>query len=303
MRMPLRTYINDPVARRLWGLSLVCLSLWLGGAGCNNREDTPENDVIARYNDQYLYRGELDAFIPANMAGADSARFAQNYIQTWLQNQAVEERARTALPDLDARIQHRLNAVRAKLIEQEYNQYIVNRELYKTISLEEMKDYFGQYPEKFSSKTQYFSYFYVALPDSPSTRQLGLLNSKDESRIEEFRRWCEEQDTLDYKLDSSFQTVMTLENLSEGFPFDIKRASLNQVYSYQNKDPQTGNTRYVLFKMLGTIKEGELKPFSMCKEDIEAIILNNRRKRIIEANESSLLDQARKNNKITEFYP
>ena len=310
MKNPLKHYINNSFSliflssRRktgFWSLVGMILLAGLMFMSCNTSTPSPENDVIARYKQQYLYRGEVNEFTPPGLSKEDSANFANKYIEGWIRAKAIEEKALSSIPDLEEKIAHRLNSVRSRLIEYEFDSYVARKELYAKVADSELRNYFSQYPEKFISKANYYAYFHVQMKSAPTNRHLGLLNSTETNRIGELREWCEENQAILFKLDSTFVPEMQLESIATGFPFDIKRSGTNQVYSYKSINEEANDTSFHIFKMLKKIKEGDPKPYALCKGDIEQIILSQRKNRLLERTKGDLLQQALNGKKITQF--
>jgi len=102
-------------------------------------------------------------------------------------------------------------------------------------------------------------------------------------------------------LDSAFTTEKELDLVSKGFPLNIKQVPLNQVYSYNSKDETSGETTHHLFKLLNVVKPGERKPLSMCEEEIKGVIINQRKRKLLDQTKDWLVDQAKMNRDI-EIY-
>ncbi len=270
-------------------------------SGCRNNNRTFQGDAVARYKQEYLYEGELTFHLPGGLSESDSLRLAKKYVDEWLTARAIEDKASTVLPDLDQEIMNKLEIYRSRLIEHEYMDHVIETELYQSISDKELSNYYNRNKERFVSKADFYSFFYLKSKDPFEPRHIAAIRSKDEDMLQELVEWCTSSDQVEYKLDSIFATENELDMISKGFPLNIKRVPLNQVYTYDYADPETGNVTHHLFKMLGRVKEGEQKPLSMCKEEIKAIVLNQRKRKLMDQTKKWLLDQAKMNRDVAIF--
>jgi hypothetical protein len=269
--------------------------------GCKDDKRHFKGDAVARYKQQYLYEGELTYHLPKGLKGEDSIRLAKKYVDNWLTARAIEDKAHTVLPNLDQEIMNKLEVYRSRLIEHEYMDYVIENELYSTISDRELDSYYEKNKERFTSKADFYSFFYVSSKDSFDPRLIASIRSRDENMLQELVDWCSQHEDIEYKLDSTYATETELEMISKGFPLNIKRVPLNQVYTYDYADPSTGNITHHLFKMLGKVKEGEQKPLMMSKDEIRAIIINQRKRKLMDQTKKWLLDQAKMNRDVAIF--
>jgi len=270
-------------------------------AGCKDDKRHFDGDAVARYKQQYLYEGELTYHLPKGLKEEDSIRLAKKYVDDWLTARAIEDKANTVLPDLDQEIMNKLEIYRSRLIEHEYMDYVIESELYSTISDRELNSYYEKNKERFISKADFYSFFYVSSKDPFDPRLIAAIRSRDENMLQELVDWCSQQEDVEFKLDSTYTTETELEMISKGFPLNIKLVPLNQVYTYDYADSSTGNITHHLFKMLNKVKEGEQKPLMMCKNEIRAIIINQRKRKLMDQTKKWLLDQAKMNRDVAIF--
>ena len=260
-----------------------------------------QGEAIAKYKDQVLYQKEVREHLPRDLKEEDSSRLVRIYVEDWLMAKVLEDKALSTIPNLEKTIEPKVNSFKKQLIEYEYMRYVTQRELYKAISPQEVRNYYLQNTDKFISEASYFSFFYVKSAEPIEASRVAAIRSKDPESLEELIAWCNEQEEMEFKLDSLYTTEKELDLVKQGFPLDIKRVPTNQVYSYNYKDPNSGTVSNHLFKLLDIVKEGERKPFSMCQEEIRGIILNQRKRKLLDQTKTWLVDQAKLNRDI-EIY-
>lgn len=287
-----------------YNLALLLIVLILtAGYGCAGHAGSEEGgDLVATYGRHAsLYRGEVDAFVPDSLQGSDSARIAGQYVAQWIRRQAVAEQAHLQIPDLEARLRYRKRAYEQSLIEQEYQQYLLSQDPSRfEVGPVEIKRYYEAHPDKFVAQTNFYQFFFL---ETPKTNQqykvVNLIRSNEAEKIAELLLWCKENATA-YKLDSSYLEAGALEPLSDGFYYgSLARASRTTPYPYTYT---SGDTTYLrVFRMLATIEPGDRLPLGLCEDRIAAIIRNQRKRALVEAEEAKLVEQAKAGNKIRRY--
>lgn len=283
------------------GLHLI-LAILLSGVsffviGCQQMGGESEGkDVIARYGEIPLYREELDYFLPQWNNEADSIRLAGRFIEDWMQAQAISERARTLIGELDDEILYKRNDFERRMVEFKFAQYLIANQLDTTISEKEIRNYYQSQPDKFISQSNYFSHFFVKTEVRNPNREVGWMRSDKRETINELENWSK-QNATEFKLDSSFVTQTTIKSVLEGSRLNPDYLRKGSVYTFNQKEDD--KTYFVMFKLIGEVKEGEIMPLSMCRGTIKDILLNQRKNRLVETTEKELLKNARSSGKVT----
>lgn len=292
--MYLLTYSSKILVRSL--VLVVCLA----GIACSGGNRPSKDEMIARYKNEVLLRDELDYHLPAGMLGEDSIRFAEKYIEDWLISQAVAEAAVSLINNLDQRIDFKLKNFKNHLVNHEFTEYLITRELNTLVSEEEIRNYYEKNPDKFRSKANYFSFFHIKVDNTNDYYRINApIRSNDPDKIEELAEWAKDN-ALEYRLDSAFVTDAEIERVSKGFYYgSIKRSRVGVVFPYSSTED--GKVYYNYFKLLNAIKPGEMLTLELCKDRIVDIILNQRKSQLIERREKELIQQATSENKIVIF--
>lgn len=295
----LTPYLNN-IKRNRAGLLLIQAILLVGlstyliscDRGANEFEGKEE---IARYGEIPLFREELDYFLPQWQNEADSVRLAQRFIEDWMQAQAIAERARTVMGDLDDEVVYKRNDFERRMIEFKFAQYLIANQLNTLVSDAEIRNYYKKQPDKFISQTNYFSHFFLKTENKNSNRELGWMRANDRKTIDQLEAWAKEN-ASEFKLDSAFVTLTTIKSVLEGSRLNPAYLRKNNVYTFNQKEDD--KTYFIMFKLNEEVKEGELMPLSMCRETIKDILLNQRKNRLVETTEKDLLKNARKSGKV-----
>ena len=72
---------------------MFCVSALLMLGACNFFENKPDEEVIARVHDSYLYKSDFLKVLPDDLAKHDSISFANKYINDWATKQILKQQA------------------------------------------------------------------------------------------------------------------------------------------------------------------------------------------------------------------
>lgn len=268
--------------------------------GCNGGNHASGGEVVASFGKEELTREVLNNLTPDGLPPADSARYAQKFIQQWLEDHAVAEAAREKIPDLDARIAEPLRQYGQDLITQAYFEWLVNAEgAIAPLTPEDIRAYYQEFPEKFVTDRSYYAFFHVVTLRKDPWKVRSMLKSRSEADIEALATWSSDS-AFTYKLDSLYVTESELVGAGAGYRYgDIRKAEKGVVYDYEHT--QNDTTYYHFFKLLAVLKPGEQMPISLCKDKISSIILNQRQRALFEQTRQELLEKAEREKRYQLF--
>ena len=272
-------------------LCLIALQLWSCGGG----ETVLDDEVVVRYKDNYLTEKQLSFYIPDGIPERDSARYAQQFINQWIKEQAVMDKALIEDEDLAERIEYKVQEYRAKMIMHEYETKLVERSLDKEISDSLVQEFYDANIEYFRSKEELFCYFYLVTTEKSLGQVDKWMRSKSEADLASLRNWAS-TNTLEAKLDSTYEGGTIINQLSKGYYGSLKKVGRGQLIQWTGVIQ--GERRRYRFKLIDVVKAGEYLPVSLCEDRIKNTLLNDRRVKLIEDTENKIVKDAQAQNHI-----
>ena len=296
--MSLKVCLNSFFSNPALVFLLICLTL--GGIACSDSQSAAQKDIIVRYRQHYLSRDEIDHFIPDGMKGADSVKFAHQYIDEWIRSQAIAEYIRGRVSGIDRQMSYKASRYEQELIQHEYAAWLASENPGTFIVSEvEIRDYYEKYPEKFVSTQDYYQFFFVRTENNSYQDVIPLLRSGDAEKIRELDRWAQ-QNAVEHRLDSSYVDNAEIERIAEGFNYgNIRRASKSTPYPYTCT--LSGQTFYNYYRLINIVKTGDILPLRICRSRIANIIINQRKNSMIEQAQNSLVQQAKSAKKFVRY--
>ncbi len=283
--------------RQIGTYFLTLIACWGIHVGCQQVPQEEGREVIASFNNKPLYKDELEHFLPKGLSSEDSIRYAQSFVEEWIKNQAVAERARNLISQLDRKISYQIQDHERKLISYEFANYLIKNQLDTLIRPSEISNYYQKHPEKFISGTKYYAYFHVKTEDTNPFREVSLMRSKSIDKINELKTWSK-TNAVEYQLDTVYVTSTEINRILEGANVKLELLQANRVFTYSQEVED--KKYYNFFKLIHVLDEGEQLPLIICGSLIKDILLNQRKNTLIEETEADLVKKARSAGKVKE---
>lgn len=266
---------------------------------CNffNKVEADDN-AVARVKNVFLYHSDISDIIPKDASKADSLLIANNYIQNWIKEQLVLEKAELNLKDDQRNFDKQIEDYRKTLLTYSYENQLINEILDTNITGEEIATYYQNNLQIFVLKNNIVKVRYLKVPkNAPNIKKIQKLytskDSVDVKKLKELAHQYAEQfhfnDDEWVLLNEIKKQVPNSENLTSDFlrnnKSTIEEDSLSIHFLY-----------FIDYKL-----EQEVSPLSFEMENIKNMIINKRRLTLLHQVKNDLYEQAL-NNKDFEIY-
>lgn len=244
---------------------------------------------LARVYETILYQDELSVLVPNDLHGEDSLLWVRQYVDRWARNQILLAKAAFNLGDEVKEIEQLVSDYRNDLIKFRYQEAIVNKFLDTTVTEDQILQYFEANRSNFELKENIVRAFYlITVPDAP--------------KLNDAREWMQSRKAEDLKAleDYALQYARSYSlRDSSWLSFDqIARLVPIQTYNQQEflqrnrfVEVQDSSSLYLLNIWDYQIRDG-LSPLTYVRSTIKSIILNQRRRNLLDKIEQELLDEA-----------
>ncbi len=263
---------------------------WFGGA-------QPDN-VIARVNEQYLYRSQLADIVPAGSSAEDSSRLVKAYIESWIREELLLDQAKKRLSSRSKDIEQKLEDYRRSLLIYSLEDEIMTSRLDTAIDPQLLESYFELNKAQFLLRDPIFKGRFVKLENgAPKTELLRrLLTSK---------RHKEEKQLEDYCL--QYATNYHLNDSSWAYSGEVLRSMPRELIDRINFNSrglfETSDEQYQYFVVVNAFRDvGEEPPLELERNNIRDLILLQRRQQAIARYIDEMYQRAEAEQKF-EIYP
>ncbi len=292
------------------GMGVVALSLTLC-AGCGQTTFTTSGfgeDVVAEAFGEVLTWDSLAQRVPDALGLEDSAAFAERLIDRWMREHVMLAQADAQLKKERSSLDAALEAYRRSLLINTYETRYVESRLDTNVDEAEVQAYYEAHAELFTLHDHAVRVLYVHLPDpessaialgSPWTKrdarawekevdQLNLwLTAADSVSIPLLERWCMEHGAVHHV---DHEAWWRIAELLDEVPLSLYRVE-DQI---QRASPLSfsaeGRVYFVRFLEHGL--KGKVAPLDVARDQIEELVLQGRRQRMLDALRDTLFQQA-----------
>ena len=268
----------------------VALGTFLAFCSCHHNND----NVVARAYNNYLYKSDLEGLVVEGMTQEDSAAIVSNYINQWVQQMVVLEKAKR---NINNTFEKELQNYKNSLITYEYECHIVDQLLDTSVSGQEIEDYYNANKDNFTLRTSIIRCYYIKIdknaPQASKLEKLVKKSKPNDNEISEIERLA-----LVYGADCSLdrEKWIPLSQLQTFMPVEIYNDAR---FLRDNKTITVSDDKYLyLARILDYTTENQISPLDYEHDNIKAIILNRRKIDIIKNMQRDLLKKANEKGEI-----
>ena len=276
---------------------LLLLPALLGS--CNAISSLVHDDqVVAKVGKNKLYKSEVERFIPNLTSAADSARLAEQYINTWAMDLLYLDVAERELSKGELDVSAELENFRRSLLKYRYEQrYIIDR-LDTLITDEQIRSYYEAHESDFELKRPVLKFRFVdVMKDSPNINAiLRMMTSQEYDDVQ--RADTLAKSTALRWFDSS-DTWMDANEVAKYFGLEYTQLlSLlwGDTIRYEPADRAD-----LMFAYVTDIRRSGPAPLEYCAPRIRDILMSARKHDLMNSLERDLLENALESNQFVIY--
>jgi hypothetical protein len=275
-----------------FALTIVFLS------GCSEKSDVSRRVQVAKVFDTYLYLDDLTGLIPAGLSPGDSTAAAKDYIEKWVRNQLILNKAELNLTEQEKDVDQLIENYRTSLLVYTYEQSYVREKLDTSVTPEEIKSYLDENSSNFILGEPVIKGMYIKVPaNAPEIwklRQWCASGIKDNAASIE--TYCYQNAE---KYDYFNQGWINLSEAIKLFPenYSVQESSLRYRHYLEAQDSSVYYFLVVSEYALG----GDISPLDLVENDIKTIIINKRKINLLTELEASIYEDGLNRNYFTIY--
>jgi hypothetical protein len=285
-----------PARNALWALITVV------AFACNSNKTEPlmldSEQALVSYDGKKLTKAQLQTVIPPGSTSEDSAKIAEEYIQTWLKAQVMYDKARKNVNNTQ-QIDELIENYRQSLTVFSYQQQLVEEQLGKETDDNALKQYYNQHADEFTATQTLIKGIFLAAPSGSSSATVFRKNYRtlSEEALNNINKQVGQKGVI---IDNFYDRWTPLADVLEKIPHK-KINGVDRLKEKRILDVSDEDFVYLL-NVKDYIEKGEKAPFESAKEQIRETIVKDKRTQYIKEVEDNLLKQAEKDGKITYHY-
>ena len=266
---------------------VIMLVFFLIGCSSKNKEE-----IVAKAYDYTLYKSDLKGIIPLGTTKNDSIAIIKNFINNWIRQKIVLNRAEKNLSSDQKDFTLQIENYRNSLLVYSYESKLINQLLDTVVSNEQIQAYYDKNADNFLLKDNIIKVNYVKLGvNSPNKAKIkSLLFSKNENK-NQLIDLCSKQAVNFYLEDDEW---LLFNDLLKEIPIETYN---QEAFLKNNRTIETVDENYYYLINVKDFKIKEsISPLSFEKDNIRNIIINKRKLELINKMHNELFDEAVKKN-------
>ena len=264
--------------------------LFLAISSC---ERSVEDNILAQVNDDLLYFDDVIKDMPISIL--DTSAFVEKYISKWIRNKVLLDQALINLDDNSEDIKHKVTLYKNSLLIYEYQQRLINQNFDTSVILNDILSYYNENIREFKLNQDIFKGRFIIIDkNAPNIEQLlKIFKSNDNDDIDDLVSYCMLYALEYYVNDSSWNYF---NSIKYKIPDNI---NANNIFLSKRKYDLIEDDKYLYLLFLKDFKiKGSTSPFSLERDKIKSLIINNNKIKYLDIVEKDLVNNGMSINKI-----
>jgi hypothetical protein len=260
---------------------------------------TSDRQPVARVNNIYLYKDELEGIGTSDASKEDSIARITAYVNSWIRKQLMMQEAGQKIKINDVEVERKVLDYRYSLIGYEYLNYYIRQNLTDSVTEEEILKYYNEHRDNFILKKNIVRATFIKVPKgAPRTAKIKdwLFSNKPKDQ-EELNSYCLSF-SASYNLSDS--TWLEFDKLAVNSPLADIPNKIQFLRSYPYYETSDNDYLYFLKIYAYKISDNE-SPIDFVRNDIKNIILNKRKAELSKKLEDEVYENGVRNS-LFEIY-
>lgn len=273
---------------RKYGLILLVFAL----GAC---ADKAEEQAVARVGENYLYPSDISGMLPPGTGREDSIMLAGDYINKWVKQQLMIEKANENLTPDQKDVTRELEEYRNSLIIYRYKNELVRQRMDTVVTPEQIREFYEQNRQTFLLDRCIVKAVFIKIPNdlaNPSMLKEMVKDDSEEGKIE-LRDYCMQYaKNFEIALDNWIDFAVLNRNLPD--PIDDPATFLS---SYKTREMNDTNY-YYLVHIHDYMLANDLAPLEFVENNIKNLILNRRKIEFLKEIENNIYTEGERQKKF-----
>ena len=268
---------------------LLVLSIVWSISSCSTSNTHTDEIIVVEAFSKSLSLDSISSLIPDNMSYDDSTMLADRIINSWIREQVLLAQAEKSLSEQDPQFARQIQTYRNALLVSEYESSYVDSRLNRVVTEEEITEFHNTNPELFKLSEHIVRAVFVHLPEEEVELDSVKiwLSEADSITMPRLEKWCIEHGA-NYAIDTEYWWLIS--DLLNQVPMQIYRIEDQLKRKKIIEFSEDGRT--YLLKILDHRLKDLPSPLAIARERIVEIILQERRRTILENLRDELVKEA-----------
>ncbi len=268
-------------------------------SSCKPKQSDKNKTPLARVYDKYLYKEDIAGIIPKNASPQDSIENVKNFVDFWVKEQALTKTAELNLPEEQKNVARELERYRITLLIERYKRSFLLQNLDTLITKKQIQAFYDEHQEEFRlSQTAVKATYIRVLRNAPNIQLVKSLYRSDlEKNKLTVQEYCANHSALYQNFNNKW---IYFNNLVRTIPFKTDDAD---TYLKRKKYIEVKDSSYYHFVNIHTYRlKGAVSPLVFVEGNIQSMLLNKRKRLLIDSLQNSIYNNMMDDRDIETFY-
>lgn len=258
---------------------------------------SPDDELLARVGDSYLYNSDIKSIRSLNIGRPDSMIYIQQYIKNWAEQKLLLQKALLNVDQDKLDIDSRITDYKNSLLIHAYEQKLIQQSKDTLLSTKDIDNYYIKHVDDFYLAEKIIKIMFIkASIIAPKLDSLKYwVFNKDTLQIEKIEEYAHQYSKRFYYNVSEW---VTWSDFTDIFPSEFNLSTLtlfNKTLFFKDK------TDVYLLRLFDMKEQSEIAPLDYVQGKIKSILLNQKKTNIIERIKFKLFEDAKNTNEF-EIY-
>ena len=281
----------------IYSLLVWLLSVSLMLSSCHKREEVKYvsgKTPLVELDGNVLYQEDLLQVLPVDISEADSAQFANRYIENWLSELLLYQNAERNVRD-DKQIDELVENYRRSLIVHEYQQLLIEQKIEQDITIQEIETFYNDNKNLFVLEKPILKGLFIKLPLSAPNQNsiMKLYRLSDDESYDEIEKYCIRNAPYYEFFYDYWHSVSDIEILLPSMEVSL------QDYLNKNDFLEIKDDEFIyLLNVSEYLPKGSVAPIEQVENRIKRLLINNKAVSYIQKIKKDLYNSAIENNRV-----
>lgn len=255
---------------------------------CSKKANHDGREPIVEVDGAYLYMEDLRRAIPLGLSADDSARYADEYIRRWVEEELLYRKAEENVRN-NRHIDDLVAAYRKSLITQEYQQQLIRQKLGDELTDSEMQRFYNANKDLFILKEPAIKGLFIKVPKTaPRLNELKRwYKNNDDASLEKIEKYCFLNAVIYEYFYDRWVPLSDLDGKLKANLIDLE----HDLQDHKNFETEDDEYCYLLH-VEAFVLEGRVKPFDLARGEIADILVNYRQGELMTQVKKDLYDRS-----------
>ncbi|MBO5812721.1 MAG: peptidyl-prolyl cis-trans isomerase [Bacteroidaceae bacterium] len=281
----------------IYSLLVWMLPVSLMLSSCHKREEVKYvsgKTPLVELDGNVLYQEDLLQVLPVDISEADSAQFANRYIENWLSELLLYQNAERNVRD-DKQIEELVENYRRSLIVHEYQQLLIEQKIEQDITMQEIETFYNDNKNLFVLEEPILKGLFIKLPLSAPNQNsiMKLYRLRDDESYDEIEKYCIRNAPYYEFFYDYWHSVSDIEILLPSMEVSL------QDYLNKNDFLEIKDDEFLyLLNVSEYLPKGSVAPIEQVENRIKRLLINNKAVSYIQKIKKDLYNSAIENNRV-----